>query len=274
MIEVASWGIGGSVRDAGRPGLAHLGRSRGGAVDVAALALGNRLVGNPPAVAGFESAGGLVLVPRRAVLVAVTGSPCDLTVFDGPPLGWGAPGVVPAGARVRIGRLHGGARTYVAVRGGVTVQGASGRGPGGGEHTPSVVATGPDPGAAVSTEIAVPRPPPPTIRLWPGPRRDWFADDAWDVLLDTTWTVRPETDRVGTRLDGPSLVRTVDRELPSEGLVEGALQVPPDGRPIVMLADHPVTGGYPVIGVVDPDDVGAVGQSPVGATVRFVAARR
>lgn len=275
MIEVVSWGIGGSVRDAGRPGLAHLGRSRGGAVDPEALALANRIVGNPPAAAGFETSGGLVIVAQQAVLVAVAGAPCDLSVDDGPPLGWGTGTALPPGARVRVGRLHGGARTYLAVRGGLhRPGGAPADGvPADGAQPGDVVAVGADPGTPAATQPAAPRPWDGVARIWPGPRLHWFTADAARELTGSTWTVRLESDRVGARLDGPVLDRSVGGELPSEGLVEGALQVPPDGRPIVMLADHPVTGGYPVIAVVDPGDLAVVAQAAPGAALRFRWAR-
>lgn len=260
-IEVVAWGIGGSVRDLGRPGLAHLGRSRGGAVDAAALALANRIVGNPEGAAGFESSGGLTLVARHPAMVAIAGSPCDVTVLDGPPAGWGTAAILPAGAQLRIGRLRGGARTYVAVRGVVERAGAAAE--------PDAFAVGPDPGTPAASEPVPPRPLDRVVRLWPGPRRDWFGADAWTQLLGASFTVLPDSDRVGARLDGPALARRHVGELPSEGLVEGAIQVPPDGRPIVMLADHPVTGGYPVIAVVDPADLAIVAQTPVGGTLRF-----
>lgn len=266
MIEVVTWGVGGSVRDLGRTGLAHLGRSRGGAVDAAALALANRIVGNPEGAAGFESSGGLTLVAGRPVMVGVTGAPCDLTVVGGPHIGWGSATVLPAGARLRIGRLHGGARVYVAVRGGLV--GQAGRIPR--SPTPAgQVGVGADPGTAAATEAVPPRPAGQVARVWPGPRRDWFEDAAWAHLVTAEFTVLPASDRVGLRLDGPALVRRTLRELPSEGLIEGAIQVPPDGRPIVMLADHPVTGGYPVIAVVDPADLPVVAQAAAGATLRF-----
>jgi biotin-dependent carboxylase-like uncharacterized protein len=137
-----------------------------------------------------------------------------------------------------------------------------------------VLPVGPDPRTPVPTAVA---PVPmiettPRVRVWPGPRADWFVD-ALAALVATPWTVRHDSDRVGVRLDGPPLARAHDRELPSEGLVTGAVQVPHDGRPIVMLADHPVTGGYPVVAVVDPADVPLVAQARPGVTVRFVAHR-
>ncbi len=262
MIEVVSWGVAGSVRDGGRPGLAHLGRSRGGAVDLAALQLGNRLVGNAPDVAGIETSGGLVVAATDSpVMVAMTGSPADVVVNGGPPLGWGVPLVLPVGAVLRVGRLRGGARTYVAVRGGLCAD-------------PLGLRVGPDPGTPASHEVAAPLPLDHVLRVWPGPRLDWFAPGSWERLLASDWEVRPDSDRVGTRLVGPHLDRAVTRELPSEGLVEGSMQVPSDGQPIVMLADHPVTGGYPVLAVVDPESLSAVAQAPPGTRLQLRPARR
>ena len=108
--------------------------------------------------------------------------------------------------------------------------------------------------------------------MWPGPRRDWFTASAWSTLLSTPFTVTA-TSRVGVRLAGAPLVPLRHQQLPSEGLLEGAVQVPPDGHPILMLADHPTTGGYPVIAVIDDADVGHAAQAPLGSTLRFAAAR-
>lgn len=260
MIEVPSWGIASSVVDCGRPGRCWLGQSRGGAVDLRSHALGNRLVGNTECSAAFETSGGLHLVFSRPTMVAVTGAVAEIGVEGGPPVGWGSPVVLPAGAVMRIGRLLDGARLYVAVRGGV--QG------GGGPYT-----AGPDPGEPAASQPASRATRQQMVRVWPGPRLDWFAGHAWQQLLRTEYVVS-ETSRVGTRLRGEPLVRAVGSELPSEGMIEGAVQVPPDGQPIVMLADHPTTGGYPVIAVVDPEDLHLVGQAAAGTTLRFRAARR
>lgn len=260
MIEIVSWGVAGSVRDGGRPGLAHLGRSRGGAVDLDALRLGNRLVGNDPDAAGIESSGGLAVRTGEPTMVAVTGSPADVAVIDGPPVGWGAPTVLPAGATLRIGRLLGGARTYLAVRGGLVD-----------DHLG--VRAGPDPGTPASHAVAAPRPIDHLVRVWPGPRLDWFAREAWEQLTTAAWEVRADSDRVGVRLAGPRIERAFAAELPSEGLVEGSIQVPPDGQPIVMLADHPVTGGYPVIAVVDPPSSWVLAQAPPGTRLQLRPAR-
>lgn len=261
MIDVASWGIAGSVVDAGRPGMAWLGAGRGGAVDLTSLSLANRLVGNGEHSGVFETSGGLTFVVDAPTMVAVTGAVARIEVSDGPPVGWGAPVVIPAGATVRIARLLDGARTYVAVRGGLRVVGSQ------------AVEVGPDPGGPAA-EHAAPRSAPRTeLKVWSGPRRDWFTDAAWQRLCSDTFTVTT-TSRVGTRLEGASLDRVRPDELPSEGMIEGAIQVPPDGNPIVFLADHPTTGGYPVIAVVDPADVPHIAQAAPGTQLRFRWSRR
>jgi allophanate hydrolase subunit 2 len=255
MIGIESWGIAGAVVDAGRVGRAWLGASRGGAVDLASHALVNRILGNDERAGTFETSGGLTVVARESVLVAWTGAVADIVVEDGPPLGWGAHVMLPAGAVLRVGRLHDGARGYLGVRGGVDAHGTVG-----------TRVAGPP-----ATEVVPRHERTATVRMWPGPRLDWFREGSWDALSGARTVIA--TNRVGTRFDGAALVRRRHDELPSEGLVEGAVQVPPDGNPIVMLADHPTTGGYPVIAVVDPADIAAVAQAAPGTTLRFVAAR-
>jgi allophanate hydrolase subunit 2 len=107
----------------------------------------------------------------------------------------------------------------------------------------------------------------------PGPRRDWLEDAAWRAFTTQEWRVDSDSDRVGLRLTGPRLGRARDAELPSEGLVPGAVQVPPDGAPVLFLADHPVTGGYPVLAVVVTADLPLAAQLRPGDDVRFRAAR-
>jgi allophanate hydrolase subunit 2 len=109
--------------------------------------------------------------------------------------------------------------------------------------------------------------------VWPGPRLDWFLPDAFERLCSAPFEVTA-TSRVGTRLSGPALHRARHDELPSEGMIEGAIQLPPDGNPIAFLADHPTTGGYPVIAVVDPDDVAHLAQAAPGARLTFRPSRR
>jgi len=101
----------------------------------------------------------------------------------------------------------------------------------------------------------------------PGPRRDWFTDEAWASLVGRAYVVTSDSNRVGLRLDGEPLERARTDELPSEGMVRGALQVPPSGKPVLFLADHPVTGGYPVIAYVVDDDVDRCAQLRPGQTL-------
>ncbi|MFF7609802.1 5-oxoprolinase/urea amidolyase family protein [Streptomyces parvulus] len=270
-----------TVQDRGRPGHAHLGVPRSGALDAPAAALVNRLVGNPPAAAVLETTlTGCALRPRCAVTVAVAGAPCPVTV-DGRPVSWGAPVGVPAGALLDVGPAGSGVRSYVAVSGGVLVEQVlgsrstdllSGLGP-----PPlcdgTVLALGRPGGWRAGVDVA-PQPAPPAelvLRVTPGPRADWFTPGAVRTFTSRAYRVSPASNRIGLRVEGPSLERARPGELPSEGMVLGAVQVPPDGRPVVFLADHPTTGGYPVIGVVRPADLPAAAQAVPGTPVRFVA---
>jgi allophanate hydrolase subunit 2 len=110
---------------------------------------------------------------------------------------------------------------------------------------------------------------PAVLRMHPGPRSDWFSGDVLATLTSTSYTVTGDSNRVGLRLDGPALVRIRHDELPSEGIVLGAVQVPPSGQPLVFLNDHPTTGGYPVVGVVDPHDLWQCAQLRPGEEIRF-----
>jgi len=279
MIEIVAPGPLCTVQDGGRVGWAHLGVGRSGAADRAAFDLANRLVGNRAEAAALEcTLGGLRLRIHAAALIAVTGAECDVIVEHGPPIGFRQPTAVPAGADVVLRTPARGLRTYVAVRGGidvVAVMGSrstdllNGLGPAPLRER-DVLAVGPDPGTPIPTEFAPPNaghewP----ISIWPGPRKDWFSEAAHLTLVRSPYVVLPTSNRIGVRLSGVELERTVNRELPSEGIVEGAIQVPNDGQPLVFLADHPTTGGYPVIAVVDPTEIGRVAQARPGDTLRF-----
>ena len=283
-LRVVRAGIRSTVQDLGRVGLAHLGVPRSGAVDAGALRLANRLVGNPEQAAGLEvTLGGCVLRPTRAVTLAVTGARCGVWVDDRP-ANWALPVGVPAGATVLIARATAGLRAYVAVGGGIAVPAVlgsratdtlSGLGPPQVRDgdilplgTPVAAPPGVDlaPYALPESELTV------GIRL--GPRDDWFTAEAIETLCSATYTVSTLTDRVGARLVGPPLTRSVTRELPSEGVVLGAVQVPANGQPLIFLADHPTTGGYPVVAVAEPDALGAIAQARPGTAVRFRALDR
>jgi biotin-dependent carboxylase-like uncharacterized protein len=273
------------VEDLGRPGWAHLGVPRSGALDPVALALANRLVGNPESHAGLEILlGGLRLLAEGSVRLALVGAHLPMQV-DGRAVAWGTPVSVPAGSRVEVGRAVGALRGWLAVAGGIDVPLVLGS-----RSADTLTALGPGPvragdrlrvgeGGPVpeGTASAVPDGPgaaTATLRLRMGPRDDWFTAESLAALWAGELEVSTSSDRVALRLRGEPLVRRVAGELPSEGLVTGAVQVPGDGQPLVFLADHPTTGGYPVVAVVDEADLWQCAQLRPGEPVSFTRAAR
>ncbi|MFC8043786.1 5-oxoprolinase/urea amidolyase family protein [Nocardia sp. NPDC057353] len=270
-----------TVQDLGRPGWTGSGVGHSGAADPAALALANRLVGNPETAAALEVlVGGVVLRARRRITAAVTGAPLPATV-NGVPVGHASVLELAPGSVLALGYTAVGLRGYVAVRGGIEVPAVLGS-----RSRDTLAGLGPRPVEA-GDELPIGVPPrewpivdqapvpplpaaPVPVRVRPGPRDAWFADPA--ALFAGEWRVTSDVDRVGVRLQrsrGPALRRAVRTELPTEGLPLGAIQVPPGGEPVIMLADHPVTGGYPVIGVVAAADLGIVAQLRPGTALRF-----
>ncbi|MER5545930.1 biotin-dependent carboxyltransferase family protein [Streptomyces sp. CG4] len=270
-----------TVQDRGRRGHAHLGVPRSGAVDAPAMTLANRLLGNAPDAAVLETTlTGCALRPDRGVTVVVGGAPCPVTV-DGRPAAWGVPVRLPAGAVLNAGGVSAGVRSYVAVAGGIAVEPVLGS-----RSTDLLSGLGPAPlrdgdvlplGAPARQPVlpdAAPWPAPPTELTLPlrlGPRADWFTPAALRTLTSATYRVSQHSNRIGLRTEGPPLERVSAGELPSEGMVLGAVQVPPDGRPVVFLHDHPTTGGYPVIGVVAEPALAAAAQAAAGTPIRFTA---
>jgi biotin-dependent carboxylase-like uncharacterized protein len=306
-IEVIKPGPLATVQDLGRPGFGHLGVPRSGAADPPSLRLANRLAGNPDGAAVLElTLGRAELRFLGQAWVAVAGAPVAVTLH-GPDTAAGGTGrtmphgvgfSVPAGGAVQVGAPGVGLRTYLAVRGGIDVPPVlgsrsadlrSGLGPAplrsgdvlpvgpaasparGGPVAGEAVAGEADPGHVTGAALPVAGQPT-ELRVIPGPRDDWFVPGALDMLCGSTYTVTAASDRTGLRLDGPALRSGRDDELPSEGVVTGSLQVPPGGRPILLLADHPVTGGYPVIAVVVSADVGLAGQLRPGSKLQFTLA--
>ncbi|MET9932275.1 MULTISPECIES: biotin-dependent carboxyltransferase family protein [unclassified Streptomyces] len=282
-VDVVRPGALTTVQDLGRPGYAHLGVVRSGALDPAAVRLVNRLVGNAEGAAVLETTvDGCAVRARCAVTVAVGGAPCPVRV-DGRPAAWGTAVRVAAGAVIEVGTAARGLRAYVAFGGGIEVEPVLGS-----RSTDLLSGLGPAPlaretvlplGADTAVRVPVDAPPwpgPPdalVLRVRLGPRDDWFTPGALHTLATRAYRVSPASNRIGLRLEGPALERAVPGELASEGMVLGAVQVPPDGRPVVFLADHPTTGGYPVVGVVREADLGAAAQAVPGTAVRFVPVR-
>jgi biotin-dependent carboxylase-like uncharacterized protein len=269
------------VQDLGRPGNAHLGVPPSGALDPPALRLANRLVGNPEGAAGIETLlGGLRLRAECSCTVAVTGPGVGVTAA-GRDVGSHVPVHLGAGGELTIGPPELGLRCYVGISGGIEVPPQLGS-----RATDVLSGIGPDPlragdvlplgdpvGLPIGADELAPEQPPDrlVVPVLLGPRDDWF-DDPGGQLAGAEWTVSPQSNRVGVRLTGATLrraARYTDRELASEGVVTGAVQVPAGGRPVIFLADHPTTGGYPVIGVVRPEALPALGQARPGTRIRF-----
>lgn len=284
-LEVISAGMLTTVQDRGRTGHGALGLTESGAADRTAHDAANRLVGNDTGAATLEvTGGGLVARSVGATTVAVTGARVDVCVA-GRPVGDWARLTLGDGDVLTVGTPHEGLRVYVAVRGGIDVPEVLGS-----RSTDTLSGTGPAPvrpgdrllvgamAGALPDEDQFPPPAAPDdpveLRVRIGPREDWFTSASVRALTRETWTVTPQLDRVGIRLRGPGpLHRARDGELPSEGMVPGSIQVPPEGHPVLFLTDHPVTGGYPVIAVVVGDDLPRAAQLRPGRRVRFVVAR-
>lgn len=269
------------VQDLGRPGLAALGVPTSGALDRPALLAANRLVGNEQTDAALEILlGGARVTALEPHWVAITGAAGAATSAGHPAPLYGA-FHLEAGESIELAPAEYGLRYYLSVRGGIDVPPVlgsrstdllSGLGPSivaAGDVLAVGVATGPMPSGPAGF-APVPASGEVDLHVSPGPRLDWFSPFAWDSLIAQTWTVTQQSNRVGLRLDAEPLERWRDEELPSEGMVTGSLQVPPSGLPILFLADHPVTGGYPVIGVVASDDLALAAQLRPGQPVRFM----
>ncbi|HJW01015.1 MAG TPA: 5-oxoprolinase/urea amidolyase family protein [Arthrobacter sp.] len=299
-LRILSPGMQSLIQDLGRPGHAGLGVSTAGALDRSSLRRANRVVGNQPSAAVVESvAGGLRVQAVGDQVLAVAGAPAALTVVtpsDAPRTDGADDGGLPGRVRtapmatafalldgeiLTIGAPERGFRSYLAIRGGAMADAVLGS-----RSTDTMSGIGPAPlsagqllGAGVATSSNVVGNPelqpefPDTgvtvLDIVPGPRDDWFDAAALESLCSQDWAVTPRSNRVGMRLDGKPLSRSRDGELPSEGTVAGALQIPPEGQPVLFLADHPITGGYPVIGVVVDHQLDLAAQVPIGGSIRF-----
>ena len=266
------------VEDLGRPGHAHLGVPPSGALDPAALSLANRLVGNPESAAGLEVlVGGVRLRAHSSMRVALTGGQLDLRI-GGRSRSSGTAHSVRAGDLLEV--LPGvGLRGWLALGGGVAVPQTLGS-----RSTDTLTGLGPPwvrAGDRLSTGNAPTADPSGeapvsaaadvlTVEVVPGPRDDWFTDAAVTAFFSTEYVVSPASNRTALRLDSDvTLDRAVAGELLSEGLVTGSIQVANSGRPLIFLADHPVTGGYPVIAVMEPAGLAACAQARPGDRARF-----
>ncbi|MFE4499289.1 biotin-dependent carboxyltransferase family protein [Rhodococcus sp. NPDC056743] len=282
-LEILETGPLSLIQDLGRTGHLRSGVGVSGAADRRSLRLGNRLVGNSEDAAGVEILmGGLSLRSHQQVTLAFTGAPAQ-AYRDGIPVGHSSVVVAGPGQVVRLDYAPSGLRTYLSIRGGIAVpeilgsrstDTLSGIGP-----TPlkpnDVLPIGPTPAVFPLVDVA------PVqavsngtldIRVIFGPRADRFSNP--ETLLQGRWAVSTDSDRIGARLDRVGddalLQRTDGLELPTEGVALGSIQVPPSGQPVIFLADHPITGGYPVVGVVTDADIDRLGQARPGQQIRFI----
>ena len=279
-LEILRTGPLALIQDIGRVGLAHLGVTRSGAADRRSHTLANRLVANPDDRATIEvTFGGFSARVRGGdVEIAVTGADTNPTV-NRKTFGTNSVRHVRDGDVISLGAPHAGLRTYLGVRGGIDVTPVLGSRsydvmsaigplplqPGDvlpvGEHTDEYPVLDQAPVAAITEHLV-------EVMVVPGPRDDWLVDP--DALVHTIWMASDCSDRVGMRLDGrPLRYRWPDRQLPGEGATRGAIQVPPNGLPVILGPDHPITGGYPVVGVLTDEDIDKVAQVRPGQYVRM-----
>ncbi len=278
------------VQDLGRAGQTGQGVSVSGALDRDSLRAANRVVGNPTGTPCLEiTLGGFRFAALGRITIALAGATCPITVRCGDgalfTTGTGRAVALEPGDVVELGHPPTGLRAYLAARGGFAVEPVLGS-----AATDTLAKIGPEPvgagtvlgiravsGAWASVALDEPAGPALPARddtvildVVMGPRTDWFTPGGVATLAEQPWTVTPRSDRVGIRLAGAVGLERIDAaELPSEGTAPGAIQVPHDGQPVLFLADHPLTGGYPVIATVAEYHLALAGQIPVGARIRF-----
>ncbi|ERE04924.1 biotin-dependent carboxyltransferase family protein [Pseudogulbenkiania ferrooxidans] len=284
MLEVIKAGPQTTVQDLGRFGARHLGVCRAGAMDALALSVANRLVGNPAGAAALE----ITLPPAsfrllRDGMLALAGADCRATL-DGEPVWPGWRTAFRAGQSLRLEAPNSGMRAYLAIDGGLNVpllmESAS---------TDLMAGFGGLYGRALRDGDRLPlgRPRPPRaklgvwlprpgnrIRVCPGPEYALLPKPARQRLWSHPWQLTPRSNRMGYRLVGPALSLSEPVEMPSHGALPGLIQLPPDGQPIVLMADAQATGGYPRLGMVVAADLWQLGQARLGSQLHFIKAGR
>ena len=285
MIEILECALPASFQDLGRPGYRHLGVPLSGALDPEWLAIANALVGNPPHNVALEMR---LMGPRLRAMTPVTVALAgefsakieDAAGLSRPAANW-CSHVLATGETLSIGALRSGIG-YLAVAGGFdlppvlgsrSTYGRAGLGgiDGRSLRAGDLIATGAG-GADVS--LRLPLAPPVSnnpLRVIPGPQREYFTAAAWEQFIGEEFVVSREADRMGLRLDGPRLEHARGADIVSDGVTPGAIQVPGDGRPIVLLADCQTVGGYPKIATVIAADLPRLGHALPGHKLRFVA---
>lgn len=284
VIQVQAPGLLTTVQDLGREGFGPIGVSPSGAADLISLRLGNRLVGNVEGAAGLEMTllGGTFLFPQAAIL-ALIGSDFGATV-DGTPVALGASFEVLPGQTLRLGSTRSGARSYLCVQGGIVVPSFLGSastdilsGLGGFDGRPlregDLLHIGPAGklfrkrtiGPRLSEHLSSRK----ILRVTPGPQAHWFSESSLRLFYEATYRVGEQSNRMGLRLEGALVSPSGSRQMITEGVSLGAVQVPAAGSPIILFVDQQTTGGYPKIANVISADLHRVGQLRPRDEIRF-----
>lgn len=273
-----------TVQDLGREGFGPIGVSASGAADPVSLRIGNRLVGNPQGAAGLEMTlvGGAFAFEQAAV-IAVTGADFGPSL-DGIPVAMWTSIQIHKGQTVTLGASRSGARAYLCIQGGIDVEPFLGSasthvlsGLGGFEGRPLRRGDRLELGAAdslfhkgsLSPKVLESLQPRKLIRVTDGPQSDWFPNSSWKTLCESTFRVAEQSNRMGIRLEGPAIPLDASREMITEGVSLGAIQVPPSGQPIILFVEQQTTGGYPKIANVISADLHSLGQLRPRDAIRF-----
>jgi antagonist of KipI len=283
-LTVEAPGLFTTVQDLGREGFGPMGVSASGAADAVSLRIGNRLVGNSQGAAALEMTlvGGVFTFERTAV-IAVTGGDFGASL-DGMALPMWTSILVPGGETVRFGASRSGARAYLCVRGGIAVEpflgsasthvlsglgGFEGRALRKGDRVELGAANSHFRTRSLSATALENLRPQKVIRITAGPQSDWFGESSWRTLCTNAFRVNEQSNRMGIRLQGPPISLDASREMITEGVPLGAVQVTPSGQPIILLVEQQTTGGYPKIANVISADLHSLGQLRPRDEIRF-----
>ena len=281
-LVISAIGPASSVQDGGRFGAQRYGLTPSGAMDRLGLAAANGLVGNTQFVAGIEIGpfGAAFTAREGAVRVALAGAPRDADI-SGRAVAWDASVTIAEGETLKLGMARGGSFSYLAIEGGIAGEPMFGSlavnaRAGLGSPYPRPLQAGDELQAAAASgaaELRIEFPPPPNgpIRVVLGPQSDEFGDAATKLFLESEWKISATSDRMGYRLQGPVIRHLHGHNIVSDGTVNGSIQVPGNGVPIVLMSDRGTSGGYPKIATVITADFGRFAQIPAGAVFRFKA---
>jgi biotin-dependent carboxylase-like uncharacterized protein len=281
-LVIASIGPASSVQDGGRPGSQRYGLVPSGAMDRLALAAANTLVGNPTFAAAIEVGpfGASFTARDGAVRVALSGAPRNADVAKRP-VAFDTSVTLADGETLTLGFARGGSFSYLAIEGGVQGEPMFGSlavnaRAGLGSPYPRPLQAGDElqtaaPGGTAERRIELPAALDGPIRVVLGPQDDEFSDEAKKLFLDSEWKISATSDRMGYRLEGPVILHLHGHNIVSDGTVNGSIQVPGNGAPIVLMPDRGTSGGYPKIATVITADFGRLAQTPAGRGFRFRA---